>query len=490
MSIRRHTIYNLAGAAAPPLVMLITLPPYLRLIGEARYGILAIVFVLLGYFGLFDLGLSRATAQRIAALRDAAPEERADTFWTALVLNSVFGLTGALVLWALGLIVFQHYFQMSEGLRAETLVALPWMAATVPVATISGVLVGTLQGRERFLELNVVNTLGTILLQVLPLTVAWLYGPHLGYLLPATLLARVATFALSFEQCRRFVPLLNPPAVRRRLVLPLLKYGGWVTVSSVVGPLMHTFDRVLIGSVIGAAAVSYYSVPFSLTQRLTTLAESLSGALFPRFSAEENQDASDLFGRALVALAFVLTPLVVTTLSAVWPFLDWWLGGDFARRSSAVAQVLVLGVWANSFARIAFEYVQAQGRPAVIAKIHMAELLPYGAVLYVASTQWGLVGVATAWSLRAAVDALLMFHVAGGLRRVLTVNRIPMALMAATAIALWFLERSPAMHVVVLTLWTGSLVWAWLTAPEWARALLRKVLAKARLAVRAATARR
>src|SRR6266498_4215417 len=99
MSIKRHTLYNLAGILAPTVVTLFTVPIYLNLIGIDRYGVLVIIWSLFGYVGMLDLGLGRATAQRIAKLQQAEPCERAKTFWTSLALNAAFGVIGGLLFW-------------------------------------------------------------------------------------------------------------------------------------------------------------------------------------------------------------------------------------------------------------------------------------------------------------------------------------------------------------------------------------------------------
>jgi O-antigen/teichoic acid export membrane protein len=57
VSIRQNSFYTLTGALTQVAVTLFTVPIFLRLIGTERYGVLAIVWVFLGFFGVFDLGV-------------------------------------------------------------------------------------------------------------------------------------------------------------------------------------------------------------------------------------------------------------------------------------------------------------------------------------------------------------------------------------------------------------------------------------------------
>jgi O-antigen/teichoic acid export membrane protein len=467
MSIRRNTIYNLLGSIVPLAVSLVTIPIYLGLIGETRYGVLAIAWLLLGYFGLFDLGLGRATAQRIAVLRDGTSGERAQTFWTALTLNVGLGVVGGLLIWPCAAYFFGNVFKIEDALRPEMQAAVPWLILALPMATLSGMLSGALQGRERFLELNLISVSGTLLFQLLPLATAMLWGSNMGALLPAALFARLLTLLLLFELCRRHVFHGHAATFIRAQAGELLRFGGWVTVTAFVGPMMVILDRFIIGALSGAKAVTYYTVPFQLGERSTIISGALTTALFPRFATAKLAEEQGLAQEGLRTLVVVMTPLVAAGILLMEPFLAWWISPEFAERSALVGQIILLGFWANSFARIPYAQLQARGRPDLVAKCHLGELLPYFGLLYLGLTTIGLAGAALAFSLRVLLDLTLLAGFAGILRLLLPMLLTPGLLLAgAFFISTQSTIGQPEWFVLAALHFLITNIWAWRTAPK------------------------
>jgi len=476
MSIRSHTVYNLIGNTVPLVTSLITIPLFLGLIGEARYGVLLVAWILLGYFGFFDLGLSRATAHFMAKLRNKPGQEKETLLWTVLLLNIVLGLTGALVLFVVGNIIFTHVVSIDAPLSREILSALPWLACALPLTIISASLTGALQGLERFLPLNITNLIGSTLSQILPLIVAWQYSHELGPLILAVLFSRLLSSLILFLFCQYYVPLKHRVKIELQLIPILFRYGGWVAVSSVIGPLLSTLDRLLIGAIAGPKAVTYYGVPFSIVSRVMVIPTSLSSAIFPRYASEEANQAG-LTVNAVNSLIVAMFPLVLLGIMFMNPFLSVWISTEFAEQASAVGEIILLGLWANAMAYVPHTYLQGSGSPEVVAKFHLLELVPYIIMLMVALHYWGIIGAALAWTTRVYADAILLFWASNSSIKSLKPLLLPSLIILASALFVFTYSWGTNIRTLVTCLLILFIpVWIWKFAPISLIGLMRKSL--------------
>lgn len=466
MGIARNSYYNIAGKIAPLAVSLITVPFYLKVIGLERYGVLSLCWLMLGYMGFLELGMGPALQQRIATLRKASGQERSDVFWTAFWLNLAMGVVGSAALYFVATLYFGLIAKVPTDLVREIKLSIPWLIAVVPVVLANGLLVGAMKGRERFAEVNLVSSASSVLMATLPLCAAFLFSPRLDLLIAMSLLARASAVVVQFLQVRKAIPLgpVQPP--RRHMARSLLSFGGWVSATTLLTPLLASFDRLAIGSMLGAAAVSLYAIPYNLASRTTMLSASLGSALLPRFAAIDESLRDGLEREAIAVIATALTPLIIGVMLVIGPFLRFWIGEDLGARAEPIAIIFLVGWWANAFAVVALTRIQGSGRPDIVTKLLLAQVPFYFPALWVAMHWWGIAGAAVAWTLRAIVDPVALLAYNRQLRRAAPRLLQNGALVFAAAAASVLVEyHHPARWVLLVATLLLAFALSWLTAP-------------------------
>ena len=341
--------------------------------------------------------------------------------------------------------------------------SLPWLAASVPVSIVTGVLGGALQAREAFGLFNLINVGNVLLSQLIPLGIAYWHGPELTWLIPAVLIARAIGAIPTAVALIRLLPLWVGGGFELSRLRSLFSYGGWITITNLLTPVLNTMDRMLIGSVLSAEAVAFYTVPFNLVSRASVLPGALATSLFPRFSRSSKEDSAQLASDAVAALASVMTPVFVAGLAVLPVFMQHWVGRSFAQQAAPVGIALLIGVWVNGLAYIPYGQLQASGRPDIVAKFHAVELIPFLAVLWLGLHYFGLVGAAWAWSLRCAVDSLLLFMVGGRIPR--WHRLLPGGILVGAAA--WFSPTAvlSSRTIVEIGLLAVAVLWSWNLSP-------------------------
>jgi O-antigen/teichoic acid export membrane protein len=443
----RNTVWNLIGSGAPLIVAVFSIPILIHGLGKDRFGVLTLAWALIGYASLFDIGLGRALTQLVAKKLGSREDHEIPTLaWTSLLLMLGLGVAGAAVIVAISPWLVHHALKVPEALQSEVVVAFRLLGLSVPVVIVTAGLRGLLEAHQRFKLVNALR---------IPIGVFTFAGPLLVLpfsqsLVPVVGILVAGRFVGCFAHlwlCLRVVPELRRRVIwHRPSAGPLLRFGGWMTVSNIVGPLMVTLDRFLIAGLISVTAVAYYATPYEVVTKLWLVPGAVVGVMFPAFStsfAHNPERAAVLYDRSVKYIFLILFPIVLLMIALAQNGLTLWLGADFARHSTRVLQWLAVGVLANSLALVPFSFVQGIGRPDLTAKLHLLELPIYLGILFWLIHADGIEGAAIAWTARSVVDALALFIMG---RRFLSPSS-PMALktrlLLASAGATLFLAILP-----------------------------------------------
>ncbi len=413
----RNTVWNLIGSSAPMLVGVFAIPILIHGLGKDRFGVLALSWALIGYASFFDLGLGRALTQLVAKkLGRGYDHEVPSLVWTSFLLMLALGILGAVFVAAISPWLVHSALKIPEALQSESLRAFYLLGLSVPVVISGAGFRGLLEAHQRFMLVNALR---------IPLGIFTFGGPLLVLPFSRSLVPIVGTIVASrivfglayFWACLRVVPEIGRKVVwHSPSAVPLLSFGGWMTVTNIVGPLMVTLDRFVIGGLISVTAVAYYATPYEVVTKLLLIPMSVVGVMFPAFSASfvsAPGRAAQLYGRSVKYILLALFPIILATIALAQNGLTLWLGVDFARHSTCVVQWLAIGVLANGVALVPFTFLQGAGRPDLTAKLHLLELPIYLGLLFWLIRTRGIEGAAIAWTARAVLDAialLLMAH--------------------------------------------------------------------------------
>lgn len=439
----RNSALNLLGQGLPMVVAVLVMPGVIAGLGEVRFGILALVWAAIAYLGVLDLGMGRATTRFVAEALAGGDDRRIAAsariaFATQLGLGALVALTVAL-----GTRPLVALLNLPDAASAEAVGTFYFVALAAPVVLVTNTFRGVLEAAQRFDVINLVRAPVSTASFLVP-WVGVLLGWSLVQIIAGLVVFRIAALLILAALALRHVPALRGPSrVDRADVALLVRFGGWITVSSVVSPLLVYLDRYVIGSMAAVAAVGFYAAPHEIVTRLGILPASLVATLFPAFSARAgggSEQNEGLVGTSLKLLMLLAAPPLIAIAAFSGDLLHLWLGPGFAAESTLVLRILALGMILNAVAYIPAALLQANDRPDLTAKFHLVELPIHLVLLLFLVARWGIAGAALAWTIRAALDMMLLFVgawrvrvlSAGGLMR----SRVPHTVLLLSTLGL------------------------------------------------------
>ncbi len=452
----RNAIWNIVGQTAPMLVAVYAIPRLIRGLGTARFGVLTIAWMVVGYFSFFDFGLGRALTKVVAdKLGSKRENELPQLVWTSIGAIFFLGCIGTMALAGGAHLAVYSVLKVPEAMRPETLRSFYLLAFAIPIVTTSTGLRGVLEAHQEFALLAAIRiplgmfTFGGPLLVLI-------FSQSMVAVVAALLTARLITCVAHMVICLVKIPQLRHDGrFETSLLREVLRLGGWMTVSNLISPLLVYVDRFMIGALVSVSAVAYYATPFEMISKMLIVPLAMMGPLFPAFAVNATQRdhsrSQFLLRRAVKYIFLIVFPVTVLTVAFAPQALRLWLGQGFAEHSAPVLQWLAVGILINCIGQVPAGLVQGYGRPDLAAKFHMTELPIHLLTLWLMLRWHGIVGAAIAWTARVSLDACLLFMAAMRLsgkpvpfsQRTFAVSMVVVAALSLSALSLPMMIKLP-----------------------------------------------
>lgn len=376
--------------------------------GNELFGFLTILWMFIGYFTLFDLGISRALTLSIAktnAVGDRAGV--AKLYSTGMSVVILAGIVAGLLVYISAGYLSRSVFSIDEKLIATAEASLQVTGVAVVFTVWATGLRGVLEGFEKFKVVSIGRIPLGIWMFLGPLLAFYAFGDFL-YAVASLAFARLLLFVY-YLFCTRQVVTYSHKEFSKENLFRLLGFGGWMTLSNTISPIMVYFDRFIIGSMIAMSVVSFYTVPYEMATKLLLVPASIGTVMFPRLSAliheRDYAEVSKLQWRSYIANALLIVPVIVGVYLLGEFFLSVWVGAEYAEKSYTVFLIILFGVLINAMGSVPYNLLQAAGRAKVTALLHLFEVPFYlAAITLVIKGDFGLEGVAVVWAVRCLLD--------------------------------------------------------------------------------------
>ena len=314
--IRRNLIANYGGTLVVAAAQVLTIPLYLRNLGEQDWGMLSALLALAATVLVFEAGVSQSVARGIAEGTD--PRRLIDRASFALLERRYVLVTagGAVLLLTLSPLLGRLLLPDDHG-RSATLAAIAVSMASAQIvgSLYRGVLIG--QGAQVRLNLLLIGM--TLVRHASGITAA-----TAGAGLEAVAAVLAASFVLEAALRRLALKPLLTPFDERPFTRPATRTTGvrLLALAGMLGALSTQVDRLFIGSVVGAEALGYYAIAAMLSLAVLQFVYPIANAFMPRLAQFAGPCAA---GSAMARSYRFLGVMMVVAWVAAAAFLHWGL---------------------------------------------------------------------------------------------------------------------------------------------------------------------
>jgi O-antigen/teichoic acid export membrane protein len=397
-----------------PLLLFIATPWFLHRLGTAQYGIWMLLTATVGFGGVLNTGTGAATIKAVSAgIGRATNSDIERAVRTSLAIALLGG-------GALALVVFCVFWFGGDVLLGRmgnpALIQLTGVAAAllIWVEQLDNVFSSAMKGAEQFGQAARVE-IASKTTQILAAALVLMPWPGLWALYSALLVVALLRLLAKTIIARQLLGLtdLRPSLAGTGEILHFAKWG-WL--QGLGGVLFGVADRMLVGSMLGATSLAYYSIASQLAMQVHSITAAGLSVIFPKVSRKlEDGGLFSLWRVTKLTMAgnLLLSSFLALTLVLLGPMLiRIWIGPDSAGPTMHILPWLVAAYWVLALNVVPYYILLGMGRIRFVGLTVLASGAIAVIAMYMTISRVGLIGAPVGRGIYAVLSLALAFPLA------------------------------------------------------------------------------
>jgi O-antigen/teichoic acid export membrane protein len=330
-----NTVYMAAAGIVAQLINLFVLPLFVTRLGSDLYGVYVLGSLLLGYIGTFSAGFNEGIQKHIsdAWTKDDRPR-LAEVITTGIGILFLVGvlLGGVAFLGADALMRFfrveqQHYTQAVALLRLCGGFAVFYWPMQITTLI--------LRARLRLKLVGVLTAMETVVHSIV-MVVSVLFIKQLYLIKAAELSVRLLFWVPTLILAVRLLPPLNWRwfRIRPERAGEMSRFSFGMMYGAVLSLLTTRIDSLVIGRMIGMSSITAYTVVskyfYIIRQYVGMLYSNIMPTIYNLCAQGDTARMEKFLNRGIRYRAMVSFPFAFAGLVIIRPFIQLWMGNDFA----------------------------------------------------------------------------------------------------------------------------------------------------------------
>ena len=405
-SIIRGSATRVFAMFAQIAVTLLMTPIILDALGDRYYGMWILAGTFIGYYGLFDFGLSIAISRFLSrAIGQNRPEDQQDYLQTGFVIFSVLGLL-VIALAGIFILATPLIIKAPDDIPIfRTLILLLGLSIglTMPFRVFPGVLKSRLRH-------DVLSAIDIFILILRNASIYILLDEGYGIIAMAwaqficTLLEFAIVTGVAQRNLRFSLMKLRPKASRAR---ELLGYSVYTFIFNVGSTLISQLDSLVITIFRDIALVTPYTLAYRLFTYATDFLASLIDNITPVFSQDEGAGQLESMRQKFLIMTKIASVFSVMLFSGIaiygQAFIIRWIDRDYAQIPTLIL-ILAPAYLLSACQRPSMSILFALSRHRVLAFILVAEGLVNLLLSILLVHPYGIVGVAAGTAIPSIIN--------------------------------------------------------------------------------------